>query len=65
MMRLRQRRALRPARLFAIGESRRALGFFGAALLVPFLLLPLGAAPALRHVFTLDVARAVRARAIE
>lgn len=38
---------------------------FGLALLVPFLLLPLGAAPALWHVFKLDIARAVRRRAIE
>ncbi|MDD5557373.1 MAG: ABC transporter permease [bacterium] len=38
---------------------------FGITLLVPFLLLPLGAAPALRHVFTLDAAQAVRRHAIE
>jgi len=38
---------------------------FGMTLLVPFLLLPLGAGPALRHVFKLDIARAVRRRVIE
>lgn len=38
---------------------------FAMALLIPFLLLPLGAAPALRHVFGLDVAQAVRRHAIE
>lgn len=38
---------------------------FVITLLAPFMLLPLGAAPALRHVLTLDIARAVRARIIE
>ncbi len=38
---------------------------FVTTLLVPFLLLPLGAGPALRHVFRLDIARAVRAHIIE
>ena len=38
---------------------------FAAALLIPFLLLPLGAAPALRRIFGLDVAQAVRRHAIE
>ena len=35
------------------------------SLLPPFLLLPLAALPALRHVFTLDIASVVRQRAIE
>jgi putative ABC transport system permease protein len=38
---------------------------FVTALFVPFMLLPIGAAPALRHVFRLDIARAVRERIIE
>jgi ABC-type antimicrobial peptide transport system permease subunit len=36
-----------------------------ASLLPPFLLFPLAALPALRHVFTLDIASVVRQRAIE
>lgn len=35
------------------------------SLLPPFILLPLAAAPALRHVFSLDIAQVVRQRAIE